>query len=86
MNKSWYVYIVTNYTNNVFYTGITNNLQRRVWEHKNKIIKNSFTNKYHLYKLIWFEEFNNPQEAIIDEKKVKDMRREKKLDSFGVKI
>ena len=79
MNKKWFVYIITNYKNTVFYTGITNNLQKRIHEHKTGINKNSFSKKYKLYKLIWFEEFNSPEEAIIVEKKVKDMRREKKL-------
>jgi len=79
MNKKYYVYIISNYTNNVFYTGVTSNLQRRIFEHKTRTVNNSFTKKYHLYKLIWFEEFNNPKDAIIIEKKVKDMRREKKL-------
>ena len=79
MVKKWSVYIITNYTNNVFYTGITNNIQRRIYEHKTGLVDNSFSKKYKLYKLIWFEEFNSPKEAIIIEKKVKDMRREKKL-------
>ena len=79
MNKSWYVYIITNYTNNVFYTGITNNLERRIYEHKSGVSEDSFSKKYKLYKLIWFEEFNLPKEAIIIEKKVKDMSRLKKL-------
>lgn len=80
MAKTCFVYIITNYTNSVFYTGITNNLQRRIWEHKNGISKNSFSNKYRLYKLVWFEEFPNPNDAIIAEKKVKDYRREKKIN------
>jgi putative endonuclease len=71
--------MITNYKNTVFYTGVTNNLERRIWEHKKGISKNSFTNKYRLYKLVWFQEFSNPQEAIIIEKKVKDFRREKKI-------
>lgn len=79
MNKTWFVYIITNYTNNVFYTRITNNLQKRIYEHKAKLINKSFSKKYKLYKLLWFEEFKNPTEAIIIEKKVKDMRRERKL-------
>ncbi|KKP72836.1 MAG: Excinuclease ABC C subunit domain protein [Candidatus Roizmanbacteria bacterium GW2011_GWA2_35_19] len=79
MNKSWYVYIITNYKNTVFYTGITNDLQRRLYEHKTGVTNNSFSKKYHLYKLIWFDEFNSPEDAIVIEKKVKDMRREKKL-------
>jgi len=79
MPKNYYVYIITNYTNSVFYTGITNNLKRRIWEHKEGIANNSFSKKYRLYKLIWFQEFPSPQEAILIEKKVKDFRREKKL-------
>lgn len=79
MKNKFYVYIITNYTNSTFYTGITNNLQRRIWQHKKRIIKNTFSQKYRLYKLIWFQEFDNPQEAIAVEKKVKDFSREKKF-------
>jgi len=79
VSNKYYVYIITNHTNNVYYTGVTNNLQRRIYEHKTGIVDNSFSKKYHLYKLIWFEEFNSPNEAIVIEKRVKDMRREKKL-------
>lgn len=78
--KKWFVYILTNYTNSVFYTGITNNLERRIFEHQKQQCKNSFSSRYRLYKLIWFEEFNSPIEAIEAEKKVKDFRREKKLN------
>lgn len=80
MGKAWYVYIITNYTNSVFYTGITNNLEKRIYEHKQGFIKNSFSSRYKLYKLVWFEEFSTPSEAIEAEKKVKDFRREKKLN------
>jgi putative endonuclease len=79
MDKKMFVYIITNYANTVFYTGVTNNLQRRIYEHKTGTVDNSFSKKYKLYKLIWFEEFNSSKEAIIIEKRVKDMRREKKL-------
>ena len=80
MARKYFVYIITNYENSVFYTGITNNLERRIWEHKNGFLKNSFSTKYRLYKLVWFEEFNSPEDAISAEKRVKDMRREKKLN------
>jgi putative endonuclease len=76
MSKSWFVYIITNYKNTVLYIGITNNLKRRIWEHKTGLIKNSFSKKYHLYKLMWFEEFNTPQETIEAEKIIKGWRRE----------
>lgn len=80
MNKNWYTYIITNYKNKVLYTGVTNNLERRISEHKNGLTGNSFSKKYRLYKLIWFEEFNTPQEAIGAEKKIKGWKRIKKLN------
>ena len=80
MAKNYFVYILTNYKNSVFYTGFTNDLNKRVLEHKTKINPDSFTSKYKLYKLVWYELFTNPEEAIIVEKKVKDMRREKKIN------
>lgn len=79
MLKNWFVYIVTNYTNTVLYTGITNNLERRIGEHKTGFVENSFSKKYRLYKLIWFEEFGDPAEAIAAEKKIKSWRRCKKI-------
>jgi len=78
--KQWFVYILTNYRNTVLYTGITNNLQKRVWEHKRGSAPGSFSKRYRLYKLVWFEKFDSPQEAIAIEKKIKGWRREKKLD------
>jgi putative endonuclease len=80
MLKRYFVYILTNYNNTVFYTGITNNWQRRIWEHKQGFTINSFCKRYRLYKLVWIQEFNKPDEAINAEKKIKDMRREKKLE------
>ncbi|MBU1200662.1 GIY-YIG nuclease family protein [Patescibacteria group bacterium] len=83
--KQWSVYIITNHKNTVLYTGITNNLKRRIWEHKEKIIGNSFSKKYRLYKLIWFEMFNNPQQAIEIEKKIKGWTRVKKINMIKAK-
>ncbi len=79
MNKTFTVYILTNHTNTVFYVGVTNNLERRIFEHKMKIDSTSFASKYNLYKLVWFEHFPTPGEAIAVEKKIKGWRREKKL-------
>lgn len=79
LQKHYYVYILTNYTNSVFYTGITNNLERRVNEHRKGINKDSFTSRYRIYKLVWYDEWFSPVEAIDMEKKIKDMRRAKKL-------
>ena len=72
-------YILTNITNSVFYTGITNNLKRRVWEHKNSSNPDSFTIKYNLRKLVWFDNFSTPEEAIIVEKRIKGWVRIKQI-------
>jgi putative endonuclease len=74
-----YAYIISNFTNSVLYTGTTNNLERRIFEHRNGLIKNSFSEKYRLYKLLWFEQFNSPLEAIAAEKKIKGWTRAKKI-------
>jgi len=78
-DKRYFVYILTNFTNTVFYTGVTNNLERRVYEHKNKLVK-GFTQKYHIFKLIYFEEYSDVRLALEREKQIKDYRREKKFD------
>ena len=76
--KEYFTYIATNQLNTVLYTGITNNLERRMFEHKNKLIS-GFTSKYNVNKLIWYENFNSPEEAISAEKKIKGWTRAKKL-------
>ena len=78
MNQ-YYVYIATNKRNTVLYTGITNNLERRIYQHKQKLIK-GFTSKYNIDKLVYFQEFNNPEEAITAEKKIKGWTRAKKIE------
>ena len=77
MNKNYWVYIATN-KSNTLYTGITNNLARRMHEHKNKLIS-GFTRKYNINKLVYFQQFNNPSEAIEAEKKIKGWTRRKKI-------
>jgi len=62
-NKNYYVYILTNITNQVLYVGVTNNLIRRVFEHKNHLVK-GFTAKYQVDKLVYFEETENIESAI----------------------
>ncbi len=79
MGKSYYVYIATNNRNTVFYTGITNDLSRRIFEHKNKLVK-GFTSQYNITKLVYYEVFNSPEEAIVAEKKIKGWIRKKKID------
>ena len=75
--NSYYVYLLTNWNNKVIYVGVTNDLKRRLYEHKNKIIQ-GFTQKYNLNKLVYFEETNDINAAITREKEIKKWRREKK--------
>ena len=77
--KRYYVYLLTNWNNKVMYVGVTNNLQRRVFEHKNKLVK-GFTEKYKVDKLVYFEETNDVNSALSREKEIKKWRREKKND------
>ncbi len=77
--RYYYVYIMSNYLNTVLYIGITNNLSRRAFEHKSKFLKNSFTSKYNVSKLVYFEEYNEPTEAIKREKQIKSGSRNKKI-------
>jgi putative endonuclease len=74
----YYVYILTNTHHNVLYTGVTNDLERRCYEHKQKKIK-GFTKKYIVDKLIYFERFDSIDSAIAREKQIKGFPREKKL-------
>jgi putative endonuclease len=75
--KDFYVYIMTNKTKTL-YTGITNNLSRRVYEHQNKLIE-GFTKKYNIDKLVYFELFINSNDAIRREKQIKGWIRKKKI-------
>lgn len=77
MDKQYYVYILGNYLNTVLYIGITNNLCKRVWEHKEELIP-GFTRKYHLHNLIYYELFSDPLSAIEREKQLKRWSRRKK--------
>ena len=74
----YYVYIMTNKNNHVLYVGMTNNIARRMAEHKNGMTE-GFTKRYNIRKLVYFEEYAHPQEAIGREKTIKEMSREKKL-------
>jgi putative endonuclease len=70
---------MTNKKNTVLYTGVTNNLRRRVYEHKEKLIK-GFTKKYNITKLVYCEVFDRIGDAIIREKQIKGGSRQKKID------
>ncbi|MFC1790573.1 GIY-YIG nuclease family protein [Patescibacteria group bacterium] len=80
MKRSYWVYILTNYRNTVLYTGVTNNLPRRIWEHGKGLAESSFTRRYRLYKLVWYAELPTAGEAIVLEKRIKGWKREKKLE------
>lgn len=77
MNHIYYIYILTNWNNNVMYIGLTNDLNRRLFEHQNKLI-DGFTKKYNVNKLVYYELFYNINDAIHREKELKKWRREKK--------
>ena len=70
---------MTNKNNTVLYTGITNDLKRRVYEHKNNM-GSKFTSKYNITKLVYYEVFEDPENAIIREKKIKAGSRQKKIE------
>jgi putative endonuclease len=75
--KAFYVYVMTNRSRVVLYTGITNSLVRRVWQHQNGEI-DGFTKNYKVSRLVYYERFNRPRDAIAREKEIKGWRREKK--------
>lgn len=79
MTKQSFVYIMTNYANTTVYVGVTNNLRRRVYEHKNKIIE-GFTKRYNLTKLVYYEVFDDIMCAIAREKQLKAGSRQRKND------
>ena len=75
MEKGGAVYIMTNFKNSVLYTGVTNDLIRRVFEHKTGLNPNSFTFRYKTTKLVYFESFHSIEEAIAREKRIKGGNR-----------
>ncbi len=77
--RTYSIYILTNNYNTVLYTGVTNNLMRRVWEHKEKLHE-GFTKKYNVTKLVYYEEYPDIGSALAREKQIKGGSRQKKLD------
>jgi len=77
-NKLFYVYILTNNSNKVLYTGITSNLKLRTYQHKNNN-GSKFTSKYKIDKLVYYEVFEDPIRAIQREKTIKNLLRRKKI-------
>ena len=74
----YYVYILTNTHNSVLYTGVTNDLVRRVYEHKNHLVKDGFTSRYNVEKLVYFEVTSNVDAALEREKQIKGWNRKRK--------
>ncbi len=79
MDKDYYVYVLASQRNATLYVGVTSNLIKRIWEHKNKAIK-SFTQKYNVDKLVYFEQYHDPENAIKREKRLKKYDRRWKLE------
>ena len=73
----YYVYIMTNVTDKVMYIGMTNNLFRRVYEHKNSLV-DGFTKRYRVHKLVYYEEYSQVKDAIKREKSLKGISRARK--------
>jgi putative endonuclease len=82
--KQYYVYILTNKYNTTLYIGITSNLIKRVFEHKNKLAE-GFTKKYNIEKLVYYELHEDPETAIKREKTLKNLLRSKKLKLIEAK-
>ncbi len=74
----YYVYILATNDNSVIYTGITNNLLRRIYEHKNRLNPKSFTSRYHVHKLVYYEYTGDVTAAIEREKQIKSWNRNSK--------
>ena len=79
MNKTYAVYIMTNYSQSSFYIGVTGNLQKRVREHKNKVVE-GFTKKYNVDKLVYYEFTDSVDAALNREKQLKRWHREWKIN------
>jgi putative endonuclease len=77
---SCHVYFLTNFTNRVVYTGVTSNLKDRVKKHRDKVHPASFTSRYHVWKLVYFEEFGEMRAAIEREKQIKAGPRRRKVE------
>ena len=79
MDKQYYVYIMTNKKNSVVYTGVTNDIKRRAYEHRERMI-DSFTKRYKVVKLAYYESYNDINDAIRREKQIKGGSRAKKFN------
>ncbi len=78
---SGYVYILTNKRMGTLYTGVTNDLSKRIWEHKNNR-GSKFTTKYKTHVLVWYQHYNSIEEAITQEKRMKEWNRNWKIEAI----
>ena len=78
--KNYYIYIMTNENNTTLYTGVTGNLLARIDQHKRKINQKSFSARYNINKLVYYEVFDDSYDAITREKQIKAGSRQKKID------
>jgi putative endonuclease len=78
VNKQAAVYILTNRRNGTLYIGVTSELVKRVWEHKNNMVE-GFTKRYSVHQLVWYEIHESMESAILREKRLKDWKRSWKL-------
>ena len=79
MNKSFCVYILSSKKNGTLYVGVTSDLIKRIWEHKESLV-DGFTKKYNVKKLVYYEQHQNAQSAIQREKQLKEWKRKWKLE------
>ena len=80
MQRGGAVYIMTNKSNKVLYTGITSSLVKRVYGHRTRAVRGCFTDKYHCTKLVWYKSFGRIEEAIAEEKRLKGGSRQQKIN------
>ena len=76
--KNPFVYILTNKPRGTLYVGVTSDLVKRIWQHKNNVFE-GFSSKYHLHTLVWFEQHASMEAAILREKQIKGGSRQKKI-------
>jgi putative endonuclease len=79
LDKAYFVYILSSRKNGTLYIGVTNDLKRRIWEHRNEMIK-GFTQEYGIHKLVYFEQHQDVVEAILREKQLKFWKRKWKIE------
>ncbi len=79
MDKNYYVYILAKERNGVLYIGVTSDLIKRVWEHKNNVME-GFTKRYQVHDLVYYEEYGSVEVALNREKRLKEWKRQWKID------